>query len=106
MEIKIFKGFSICYLEYELNMIHAPYEYKIIFIETFIEDNKNKYVFFICDINVIYKNFPIIIFNSKEFKFKFELIYKFIEIKRKLYFLVDLNNKSKIFIGWRLGFPF
>ena len=40
LEIKIFKGFSICYLEYELNMIHAPYEYKIIFIETFIEDNK------------------------------------------------------------------
>ena len=114
---KIFKGSTICYLEYELNMIHAPNEYKQLFIETFIEDNKNKcdefinknnHSFFICDINVNYKNFPIIIFNSKEFNFIFELNYKdlFIEINGKLYFLVDFNNKSKNFIGWRLGFPF
>ncbi len=114
---KIFKGSTLCYLEYELNMIHAPNEYKQLFIETFIEDNKNKcdefinknnHSFFICDINVNYKNFPIIIFNSKEFNFKFELNYKdlFFEINGKLYFLVDFNNNSKNFNGWRLGFPF
>ena len=37
-----FEGSTICYLEYELNMIYAPIEYKNKFMETFIKDNKNK----------------------------------------------------------------
>ena len=112
-----FEGSTICYLEYELNMIYAPIEYKNKFMETFIKDNKNKcnefinlnkHYFYVCDIDVSFKKFPKILFNSSEFNFIFELNekYLFFEINGKLYFLVDFNHESRKFNRWKLIIPF
>ena len=112
-----YEGSTICYLEYELNMIYAPIEYKNKLMETFIKDNKNKckeiinlnkHYFYVCDIDVSFKKFPKILFNSSEFNFIFELDEKdlFSEINGKLYFLVDFNHESRKFSRWKLGIPF
>ena len=116
-----YEGKSYCYLEYELNVIYAPKEYKNKLDNTFFLNNKNKckeyfsliniekrnLSYFICDKELNYKNFPKIIFKSNEFNFEFVLDYKdlFKEINGKLYFLV-IFEQSKIFYRWRVGLPF
>ena len=116
-----YEGKSYCYLEYELNVIYAPKEYKKKLDDTFFLDNINKckeyfnianiekrnLSFFVCDKELNYKKFPKIIFKSNEYNFEFVLDYKdlFKEINGKLYFLV-VFEQSNIFYRWRVGIPF
>jgi hypothetical protein len=111
-----FNGSTVCYLEYELDLIYAPNEYKNKFLE-FNSKNDNKckeiieqykYSFFVCDKSINFKNFPKIIFYSNELGYSFELNYEdlFKEINGKLYLLIEFNYNLKNFDKWRLGVPF
>ena len=116
-----YEGKSYCYLEYELNVIYAPKEYKNKLDKTFFLNNKNKckenfYItniekknlsYIVCDKELNYKSFPKIIFKSNEYNYDFVLDFKdlFIEINGKMYFLVVFEQSIK-FYRWRVGIPF
>ena len=111
-----FNGSTVCYLEYELDLIYAPNEYKIKFLE-FNSKNNNKckeiigqykHSFFVCDKSISFKYFPKIIFKSNELDYSFVLNYEdlFKEINGKLYLLIDFEYDLKNFNKWRLGIPF
>ena len=111
-----YNGSTVCYLEYELDLIYAPNEYKNKFLEfNFRNINKckeiiglNKHSFFVCDKSISFKYFPKIIFQSSDLDYSFELNYDdlFKEINGKLYLLIDFEYDFKNFNKWRLGVPF